>query len=223
MIKRYFLLIKNMCSDEIINNVFSLIAYRAWSNRFSVTYKVIPTVIIFWFLWTGHRLIFYSISTGSCNPIGGTYEKFDAYFEVIMSGVVPPILFMTLGCLLLRNVRSVARRRVAPGGAAQGAPGNLSLIQQIDAQLSTMILLQTFVAIPSFLPYGAQNLYSSITLNWHKSPLYTAYENVFVELIRLFSYLFYSTSFYISCLSSIGFRRQVLYILRIRRERDPNA
>jgi hypothetical protein len=180
-------------------------------------------VIIFWFLWTGHRLIFYSISTGSCNPIGGTYEKFDAYFEAIMSGVVPPILFMTLGCLLLRNVRSVTRRRVVHGVGAQGAPGKLSAIQQIDAQLSTMILLQSFVAVPSFLPYGAQNLYSSITLYWNKSPIYTAYENVFVELIRLFSYLFYCTSFYISCLSSIGFRRQVLYILRIRRERDPNT
>ncbi len=209
-----------MCSDEIINNVFFLIAYRAWSNRLSLTYKVIPTVIIFWFLWTGHRLIFYTTSTGTCIPMAGNYQQFDAYFEVIMSGVVPPILFITLGSLLLRNVRSVARRRVAPGGGAQSAPGNLSLIQQIDAQLSTMILLQTFVAIPSFLPYGAQNLYSSITLYWNKTPLYTAYENIFVELIRLFSYLFYSTSFYISCLSSPGFRRQVLYILRIRRDRD---
>ncbi|CAF1139666.1 unnamed protein product [Adineta steineri] len=200
-------------------------AYRAWSNRISLTYKLIPTVIIFWFLWTGHRLIFYTTSTGVCIPMAGNYEIFDAYFEACMSGVVPPILFITLGSLLLRNVRSVSRRRVMPsvGNGLHVATVNLSLIQQIDAQLSNMILLQSFVAVPSFLPFGAQNLYSSITLYWNKAPLYVAYENIFVELIRLFSYLFYSTSFYISCLSSPGFRKQVLYILKIRRQVDPST
>jgi hypothetical protein len=94
---------------------------------------------------------------------------------------------------------------------------NQSHMQQIDAQLTRMLLLQSFVAIPSFLPYGAQNLYSSITLNWYKSPMRLAWENVFVELIRLFSYLFYSTSFYVSFFCSRGFRRQVFISLTIKR------
>lgn len=187
---------------------------------------MIPAVIIFWFILTGHRLILYSIDSGSCNPQLGIYEKIDTYIEVVMSGVVPPILFITLGCLLLRNVRSVARRRVAPGAAGTGGPQTTSvsnsLIQQIDSQLSTMILLQSFVAIPSFVPFGAQNLYTSITRYWIKTPYYLSYENIFVELIRLFSYLFYSTSFYISCISSPGFRKQILHITRIRRETEPS-
>ena len=86
-----------------------------------------------------------------------------------------------------------------------------------------MILLQAFVAIPSFIPFGAQNLYTSITLGWYKSPLWLAWENLIVEIIRLFSYLFYSTSFYISFLSSRGFRRQVLSSLRIKQYAQPTT
>jgi hypothetical protein len=179
---------------------------------------MIPTVVIIWFMCTGHRLYFYNIDSGSCGPLLGIYERVDAYFEAIMSGVVPPILFIILGSLLLKNVRQVARRRVAPTGpVSRAAIKNLTHIQQIDSQLSTMILLQSFIAIPSFLPFGAQNLYTSITLYWYKPPLYLAYENLFVELIRLFSYLFYSTSFYISFLSSRAFRKQILHSLGIKR------
>jgi hypothetical protein len=160
----------------------------------------------------------YSIASGTCQPEGGFYEQYDSFFEAIMSGLCPPTIIITLGCLLLRNVRSVTQRQVAlVATVAQTIDRNQSHMQQIDAQLTKMLLLQSFVAIPSFLPYGAQNLYSSITLNWYKSPMRLAWENVFIELIRLFSYLFYSTSFYVSFLCSRGFRRQVFLTLRIKR------
>ena len=135
-----------------------------------------------------------------------------------MSGIWPPVLLLTLGCLLLRNVRQVAQRRVqAVLAAPRVANINPSYIEQIDGQITTMLLLQSFVAIPSFLPFGAQNLYSSITDGWYKSPLRLAWENVIIETIRLFSYLFYSTSFYVSLYSSRGFRRQVWHFLEMKR------
>ncbi|CAF1157325.1 unnamed protein product [Rotaria sp. Silwood1] len=133
-----------------------------------------------------------------------------------MSGVCPPTVLLILGCALLRNVRQVGHRRVMPTSTSSRAPAvNLSYIQQMDAQLTKMLLLQSFVAIPSFFPFGAQNLYSSITEDWYKSPLRIAWENVFIELIRLFSYLFYSTSFYVSFFTSRGFRKAVFQVLRI--------
>ncbi|CAF3832575.1 unnamed protein product [Rotaria sp. Silwood1] len=146
----------------------------------------------------------------------GFYAKLDMYFEAIMSGVCPPTVLLILGCALLRNVRQVGHRRVMPTSTSSRAPAvNLSYIQQMDAQLTKMLLLQSFVAIPSFFPFGAQNLYSSITEDWYKSPLRIAWENVFIELIRLFSYLFYSTSFYVSFFTSRGFRKAVFQVLRI--------
>lgn len=184
----------------------------------SLAYKMVPTILLFWFLLTGHRLVLYSTITGACHPQAGIYEVYDSYFEAMMSGVCPPIMLLTLGCLLLRNVRKVGQGRVGPAVTApQTINANLSYIQQIDRQLTKMLLLQSFIAIPSFLPYGAQIIYSSISANWHKSPLRLAWENVFIEMIRLFSYLFYSTSFYVSLISSRGFRRQVLHSLKIKK------
>ena len=80
-----------------------------------------------------------------------------------------------------------------------------------------MILLQSFVAIPSFIHFGAQNLYSSVTVDWYKSPLRLAWETVIIEIIRLLSYVFYNTSFYVSLLCSRGFRKQVLRSLGMKR------
>ncbi|CAF0989642.1 unnamed protein product [Adineta steineri] len=179
------------------------VAYRRWSNCKTLAYKIVPTVVF---------------TCGSCNPTPGIYEKIDSYFEVVMSGFVPPILLITLGCLLLRNVRGVVHRRIVPAGVvSQPINTNLSHIQQIDSQLTAMILLQSFVAIPSFIPFGAQNLYTSLSRGWYKTPLRLAWEDVIIETIRLFSYLFYSTSFYVSLYSSRGFRKQVLHSFRIKR------
>ncbi|CAF0916126.1 unnamed protein product [Adineta steineri] len=194
------------------------VAYRRWSNCKTLAYKIIPTVVFTWFICVWHRLYFYNITSGSCNPTPGIYEKIDSYFEVVMSGFVPPILLITLGCLLLRNVRGVVHRRIVPAGVvSQPINTNLSHIQQIDSQLTAMILLQSFVAIPSFIPFGAQNLYTSLSRGWYKTPLRLAWEDVIIETIRLFSYLFYSTSFYVSLYSSRGFRKQVLHSLRIKK------
>ena len=195
-------------------------ALRQWSNRVSLAFKMIPSVIIFWFLLVGHRLILYSNASGSCAARPGFYEQYDIIFEVIMSGMCPPVVLLTLGFALLRSVRQVIHRRIAPAGVANPGPAvSTSYIQQIDAQITTMILLQSFVAIPSFLPYGAQNLYTTISQGWYKSPLRLAWENVIIETIRLFSYVFYSTSFYVSFISSQGFRRALYQALGLKRFR----
>ena len=183
-----------------------------------MAYKIVPSVILLWFVIVGHRFVFYSTVSGTCIAQPGGYEKYDTFFEVILSGICPPIILVVLGSLLLRSVRQVIHRRVGPSGAIAS---NLSQIQQIDAQLTRMLLLQSFVAIPSFVPYGAQNLYSSITQNWYKSPLRIAWDNVIIETIRLFSYVFYSTSFYISFSSSRGFRAAFFQAILGKRAENP--
>ena len=172
-----------------------------------------------WFILIAHRLYFYNTASGTCRAQAGIYEQYDSYFEVIMSGFFPPIFIITIGCLLVRNVRQIGRRRLALNatGSSTNNGSSQSYIQQIDTQLTTMLLLQCFVAIPSFIPFGVQNFYSSITQTWDKSPLRLAWENVIIELIRLFSYVFYNTSFYISFFSSPGFRRQVFHSLGLQR------
>lgn len=200
-----------------LNLLFS--AHRRWSNRVTLAYKLVPCVILIWFGLVGHRLFLYSNASGSCGPQRGFYDKFDIYFESVMSGICPPIILFILGCVLLRNVRQVVQRRVQPVNGPSTVPQLVihpSAIQQIDTQITKMLLLQSFVAMPSFLPYGAQNLYSTITQDMYKSPLRLAWESIIIEIIRLFSYFFYSSSFYVSFGSSRGFRRAFFHALRIR-------
>ncbi|CAF3214797.1 unnamed protein product [Rotaria sp. Silwood2] len=195
-----------------------IVAFRRWGNRISLAYKLVPTCYIIWLFILGHRLIFYNISTGKCTAQTGTYARFDSFFEVIMSGLCPPIILLVLGTLLIRSIRRVMYRRVVPiGGVADKTIINRSVLQQIDAQLSVMVLMQTFTAIPSFVPYGTELLYSNLSQNWYKSPLRRAWEAVVIETIHLLSYFFFSTSFYISIASSRGFRHQIMSSLRMKK------
>ena len=195
--------------------VIFVAVYRRWSNRVSLAYRTSSVVAVLWFPFLIHRLLLYSSTVGKCVPKKGAYQKYDTYYELAFSAIVPPTLLVTIGCLLLRNVRIVARKRTAPDGIMHR---NRPFIHQIENQLTRMILLQCFVAVFSFSLFGAQNLYSNITQHWNKSVLRGAWEKTIGEFIRLCGYLFHSTTFYISLISSSGFRKQALYSFGIERE-----
>jgi hypothetical protein len=76
-----------------------------------------------------------------------------------------------------------------------------------------MLILESLIAIVTYVPYATQLTYVNITQNWYKSPLRLAWESVFTELIHLLSYVFFATSFYVSIFSSVGFRRNIKEIL----------
>ncbi|CAF1345280.1 unnamed protein product [Adineta steineri] len=187
-------------------------ALRKWSNRTKLAYKVVAGCTIGWFLLTGCRLVLYSTSYGSCEALPGPYAIFDNYYESIVSGICPPIIILIISYLMVRSVRETIQRQAVPtvNGELNNKPKpNLAFLRNTDKQLTMMLLWQTFVAIPAFIPYAALLIYSSITANWSKSAEYVAWENVFAETIRLLSYTFFSTQFYVTLISSQGIRKQV--------------
>ena len=117
-----------------------------------------------------------------------------------------------LAFLLIRNVRAIIRRRVAPAGetsAATSAKPNNSAINQMDAQLTLMLVLESGIAAITYLPYATQLTYANMTQTTPKSAVRVAWESVFTELIHLFSYVFFASSFYVSFASNTGYRRQL--------------
>jgi hypothetical protein len=109
-----------------------------------------------WFLITCHRLILYSTSAGHCIAQPGIYAAYDNYFEAVLSGLCPPIIILMLSYLLLRSVRGTIQRQIGPTNVEQNRPTpNLIFLRNTDRQLTIMLLWQTFVAIPAFLPYAA--------------------------------------------------------------------
>ena len=189
---------------------------------------VIP---LFWFVLFVHRIILYRIdNNGECNPPSGIYSYYDNYFQVIFSSLTPAISMSILACLLMKSVRDVVQRRIVPqnidlSSVNQQRQKHKSIIHQMDSQLTIMLILESIIAIITYFPYAAQLTYSNITANWPKSSLQKGYESVCIEIIHLFSYIFFATSFYVSLLSNVGFRRKIkrLFQRQRRNQNDTHA
>lgn len=200
------------------------IEYRQWSNRIPLAYKLSIASSVIWFLITGHRLVLYSTADGSCSSLAGFYADFDNYLEVVVIGMFPPILMSVLAYLLIKSVRSVIHRQVAPDShLAHTTVVHRTVLQQIDAQLTLMLILQSIITIITYVPYAAQLIYSNVTAYWPKSALRLAQEKVFIELIHLMSYVFFATAFYVSMISSSGFRRQMKSYFKRQQEVAPSG
>jgi hypothetical protein len=170
--------------------------------------------VLFWLLLIGHRIILYRIKNGNCGPFDGFYNFYDNYFQVIFSSLSPAIVMCVLAYMLIKSVRGVVRRRVVP---VMDVPSIVippsSLIHQMDTQLTLMLVLESLITMVTYVPYAVALTYANITQDWYKSPLRLAWESVFTELIHLFSYIFFASSFYVSMISNVGFRRQVKRLL----------
>ncbi|CAF1472591.1 unnamed protein product [Adineta steineri] len=188
-------------------------ALRRWGGRVKLAYKLVFACTILCFVISCHRLILYSTSTGHCLAQAGIYAAFDNYFESVVSGICPPIIILMLSYLLVRSVRETIQRQTISTNVEHNKPTpNLTFLRKTDKQLTMMLIWQTFVAIPAFIPYVALLIYSSISANWSKSDEWLAWENIVAETIRLLSYTFFSTQFYVLIISSHGIRKQVLNI-----------
>lgn len=168
--------------------------------------------LVFWFLLIGHRLILYRVQNGSCTRPAGFYDDYDNYFEVLFTAMCPPVLMSLLAYLLVRSVRSVIQRRIGPGSnPTQATPVHRSRLQQMDAQLTLMLILQSLIAIVTYIPFAAELIYTNVTQYWTKSAYQAALDKVVVELTHVLSYVFFASSFYVSITTNGGFRREMKY------------
>jgi hypothetical protein len=173
--------------------------------------------VFFWFLIIGHRLVLYSTANDNCSPLAGFYADFDNYLEVVFSGIYPPIVMSVLAYRLIKSVRNVIHRRVAPGNhLMQRTIVHRTVLQQMDTQLTLMLILQSIIVIITYVPYAIELIYENVTEYWPKSALRIAREEVFAELTHLVSYVFFASSFYVSMISNEGFRRQMKKFFRAR-------
>jgi len=176
---------------------------------------------LFWFLIFGPRIILYRIADGACNPPGGFYEYFDNYTQVLFSSIGPVVAMSILAYLLIKSVRGVVRRRIGPANDMPPITiSNKSMIHQMDTQLTMMLLLESLITVITYVPYATQLTYANITQNWYKTPLRLAWENLFTQLIHLFSYIFFATSFYVSLFTNLGFRRKFKELLKMKKNNE---
>jgi hypothetical protein len=175
--------------------------------------------LLFWFLIIGHRLILYRITDETCGPPSGFYAEYDNYSEVVLVAICPPIVMLVLAYFLIRSVRNVIERQAAIGiSTTQTNVVKRSRLNQMDSQVTLMLMLESIILIITFFPYAFELVYENISANWYKSSLRVAIENIFIEIIHATSYTFFVSSFYISIITNGGFRRQIKRVLRMNRE-----
>ncbi|CAF0857130.1 unnamed protein product [Adineta steineri] len=192
--------------------------YRQWSNRIYIAYKMIIIIPLIWFLLIGHRIIFYNIQNGLCGPLEGFYEYYDNYFQVIFSSICPAVIMSILAYFLIKNVHNITRRKTLPiNNISSCINRNNPIINQIDKQLTIMLISESLITIITYIPYAIELTYLNISQTWYKTPLQLAWEKIFTELIDLISYIFSATSFYVSIISNNGFRRTIKQILCIKK------
>lgn len=121
----------------------------------------------------------------------------------IFNGFLHPIVMMVFGSLTCTNIHHLRRRSLLKSDR----------IQQINYQLTSMLVLQLVKSSFSSLPYSIFNCYLLITRNMQKSLLYQAKENLVNQIFYL---LFWSnyTSFFVYMYSSDIFRKQWIKALK---------
>ena len=117
-----------------------------------------------------------------------------------------------LAYLLIRSVRDVIQGQITPG--------NRTVLQEMDSQLTLTLILQSIITIITYVPVADELIYTNVSQNWVKSSLQNAQEKVFVKFIHLVSYVVFASSFYVSMISNSGFRRQIKHFFRDRKAKN---
>ena len=95
--------------------------------------------------------------------------------------------------------------------------------QQIDNQLARMVVVQTVVYVFEAMPFAISFAYTYITIDWTKTEMQQALENVFTALGNVISSLFIATTFYIYYIQSAPFRHNVKRLFGMKSGRVENA
>jgi len=144
------------------------------------------------------------------------YNAIDNYIEAVVTEICPLITVFVLAYLLRKSLQNVIQRQATVFNPARQQNGvKHSRIKQMDSQITLMLMLQSISAIISFLPYGLDLLYSHITGSWYKTPLRVDIEKIITEVTHVVLYAFFASSFYISIISSSGFRREMKRIFQM--------
>ncbi|CAF1338361.1 unnamed protein product [Adineta ricciae] len=184
--------------------------FRKWSNRVSLAYKMILISILFWFFILFHRFIVFEIIDNDCDPTSNLYDIIDHYLEAILLEIIPLIIVFILVFLLRRSLKTIVEHQINIISNKR----QQTQLQNIDSQLTLMLLLQSIIAIISFLPYGCRLLYKQILHSYDVTSLYRIIDHIIGALTRVLSFTFFASSFYISLISNNGFRRKIKRLFR---------
>lgn len=170
---------------------------RRLSTSRKGTKVLIIGLIILIFLHSIPIAIFFTTSNaGQCIVASMSYLPYYRYtFQILLHGIIPILVFSMFGILTYRQLKKIRLRE-------RGRQRN-----NIDKQLSRMLLLTSITIVISSIPYSAESIYYIIFAN--RSEHQTSYVLLFHTLSSILFYVNPVFSFYIFFVSTPNFRKQL--------------
>lgn len=153
--------------------------------------------------------LFYTTSpAGQCIVDSVSYLPYYRYmFQIFLHGLIPILVFSLFGILTYRQLKKIQSRETRQKR------------NNIDKQLSRMLLLTSITIVVSAIPYSAENIYYLLFAT--RSEHQTSYVFFFHTLSSILFYVNAVFSFYIFFVSTPNFRKQLRKLFHCQREIFP--
>jgi hypothetical protein len=192
---------------------------RRWSTR-RVAYITIIGMTLFWVIFHIHLLIYMNIYQNgvrySCTYTPGIYTVFVKYYQLIVRGILAPLLMLIFGLLTVRNIRSARRITPAPDVSVMRntvviGPQNFT---RKDRQFILMLFIDIIIYILCTIPLPIYLIYIQVTQYDTKTAERQAIES-FINSFTLFTtFIPTCLGFYTNFLVSKTFRQNVKKVLQ---------
>ncbi|UJR19434.1 hypothetical protein I4U23_022564 [Adineta vaga] len=149
----------------------------------------ISVICVFWSVFHIHALIFiviveFSPDYSNCFYQSGVYTVIMAYYGLLLSGIIPPMIMILFGCWTIKNIRRVGRfeqhsRTTNTDGTAITRPRTLHIK---DRQLIRILMVDIMTYIICKFPVLIFNIYQQISQH-NRHNIVIIYANISVLLI----------------------------------------
>ncbi|CAF1021634.1 unnamed protein product [Didymodactylos carnosus] len=174
-------------------------------SQIKVARRLVPAVIIIWFIIPAHIPTFNTIQNRQClRP--GSYDLIYSIYSLIVAGLLPPVMMGIATILTYKNLRQI-RQRINP---VRMIDSSRVRIRQRDYQIMIMLMAQVIVYVISTLAYPVDVFYGALTRHVVKSAEEQAVEKFCSFMAGGFLiYLDTASSFYVYYFTSTTFRHDV--------------
>ena len=159
--------------------------WQQWSNH-KLAHRLVIIFILLWFLHSILYLLFLKVirvsSSSFCTTTNYQFVLYHNYFVLLtLTGVIPTLILIVFGCLAYRNVRQMNYRTVP------------LVRQELDKQLTAMVLLQALLIVISLIPYIIIFSFLLIT-QITRNPVALVYLKFFYSVFSILYYLYFAVN-----------------------------
>ncbi|CAF0861326.1 unnamed protein product [Adineta steineri] len=179
-------------------------------SQYKVAIRVIPSVLLFWFIVSIFPTVMRTLDKGVCDARSRVIHTVYAIYILLSLGIFPLTGSSVFAILLIKNMKSI-RQRIHPTITLEPEPHNL---RKRDRDMLRMLLVELVGYILTTIPNTVKQIYKSAAANVVKTKDRLAIENFTTYLGQIFLlYLINTLSFWVFLSASQTYRTELKNML----------